>query len=284
MILAFFRQEHGESSASQVWEEDASLVFYLKDTLSFSVLGTTYIPPARNKSWSHQRAYCPAKPSSAGQIRLFPSSILVPWDLHQGMDQRRELVYSSIACCIHFLPYILVHQRIWNNSCGKKVWNISKLSTQLRTYLGETEGNQAWTSRCSAAGDLTRGLGHLVIQILVNYWNRWHFFGWCIILLNLEKHPRRQVYQSCLQHVNSCLLLKQKNKTCVRGIFLPLVFGVRSCNVSYWSSALREEGNILSQPLKVALHIAHTRELLVKKAEGLCHGVQEEQRSVLQQT
>lgn len=140
MILAFFRQEHGESSASQVWEEDASLVFYLKDTLSFSVLSTTYIPPARNKSWSHQRAYYPAKPSSAGQMRLFPSSILVPRDLHQGMDQRRELVYSSTACCIHFLPYILVHQRIWNNSWGKKVWSISEYQHSYALALVKQKG------------------------------------------------------------------------------------------------------------------------------------------------
>lgn len=104
MILAFFRQEHGESSASQVGEEDASLVFYLKDTLSFSVLSTTYVPPARNKSWSYQRAYCPAKPSSAGQMRLFPSSILVPRDLHQERIKGESLCTALQPVVYTFFP------------------------------------------------------------------------------------------------------------------------------------------------------------------------------------
>lgn len=45
-----------------------------------------------------------------------------------------------------------------------------------------------------------------------------------------------------------CLFLKKRCKTCVRSIFLPLLFEVRSCNVSHRSSALREEVREMSCP------------------------------------
>lgn len=40
----------GESLASQVWEEDASFAFYRKDTLSFPLLSTIYIPQLEIKA------------------------------------------------------------------------------------------------------------------------------------------------------------------------------------------------------------------------------------------